>query len=193
MGSDAKIHHDQNGTVLTVESGGTLDVKSGGAITVESGGSLTVSGVTVDQHTLAVNGLTASGSDLNETGGLPTAQSTVVVAAASGTHQDITITLLDADGDALAAVRRIEVYVCDDAAGATPSSAAAAGNVTVQTGALLKAVTAKLQLEVLTDATGVAVIRFDNGGGGGAYTKHLAVILPSGAVVVSAAMNIPTA
>jgi hypothetical protein len=41
-------------------------VASGGAITVETGGTLTVDGVTVDSSTLALNGLTASATELNE-------------------------------------------------------------------------------------------------------------------------------
>lgn len=45
--------------------GDELVVASGGAITVESGGALTVAGVTVDENTLAMNGLTASAAELN--------------------------------------------------------------------------------------------------------------------------------
>lgn len=46
--------------------GNELVVASGGAITVESGGSLTVAGVTIDASTLALNGLTASATELNQ-------------------------------------------------------------------------------------------------------------------------------
>lgn len=43
-----------------------LVVESGGAITVNSGGTLTVAGVTVDETTLAMTGLTASATELNQ-------------------------------------------------------------------------------------------------------------------------------
>lgn len=52
--------------VYRKQGGDELVVASGGAITVESGGSLTVAGVTVDENTLALNGLTASAAELND-------------------------------------------------------------------------------------------------------------------------------
>ena len=47
------------------QGGDEIVVASGGKITVESGGVLEVAGVTVDQNTLAMNGLTASAAELN--------------------------------------------------------------------------------------------------------------------------------
>lgn len=52
--------------VYTKQGGEELVVASGGAITVESGASLTVAGVTVDETTLAMTGLTASAVELNQ-------------------------------------------------------------------------------------------------------------------------------
>lgn len=52
--------------VYKKQGGNELVVASGGAITVESGGSLTVAGVTVDETTLAMTGLTASAVELNQ-------------------------------------------------------------------------------------------------------------------------------
>lgn len=52
--------------VYEKQGGDELVIASGGAITVESGGSLTVSGVTIDSSTLAVNGLTATSTELNQ-------------------------------------------------------------------------------------------------------------------------------
>lgn len=40
-------------------------VQSGGTLTVEAGGTLSVAGVTVDENTLALTGLTASADELN--------------------------------------------------------------------------------------------------------------------------------
>jgi hypothetical protein len=48
------------------QGGAELVCASGGAITVESGGTLTVAGVTVDSSTLALTGLTASATQLNQ-------------------------------------------------------------------------------------------------------------------------------
>lgn len=45
--------------------GDTLVVASGGLIEVETGGSLTIAGVTIDENTLAMNGVTATAAELN--------------------------------------------------------------------------------------------------------------------------------
>jgi hypothetical protein len=47
-------------------NGDTFVVASGGALTVEAGGTLTVAGVTVDETTLAMTGLTATAVELNQ-------------------------------------------------------------------------------------------------------------------------------
>lgn len=56
----------QNVKVGIEQGGDTLYVKSGGAIRVDAGGSLTVAGVTVDENTLAMDGVTASATELNQ-------------------------------------------------------------------------------------------------------------------------------
>lgn len=48
------------------QGGDELVVASGGQITVESGGAIVVDGVTVDSSTLALNGLTATATELNQ-------------------------------------------------------------------------------------------------------------------------------
>ena len=58
---------DTQNTKVGIEQGGdVLFVKSGGQIRIDSGGELEVAGVTVDENTLALNGLTASATELNE-------------------------------------------------------------------------------------------------------------------------------
>ncbi len=52
-------------TTPICKTDGEITVNSGGAIVVEEGGSLTVAGVTIDEDTLAVNDLTATGAELN--------------------------------------------------------------------------------------------------------------------------------
>lgn len=52
--------------VYDKQGGDEMVVASGGKITVESGGTLEVAGVTIDSSTLALNGLTASATELNQ-------------------------------------------------------------------------------------------------------------------------------
>lgn len=52
--------------VYRKQGGDEMVVSSGGALTIESGGTLTVAGVTVDETTLAMTGLTASAVELNQ-------------------------------------------------------------------------------------------------------------------------------
>lgn len=56
----------ENVIVFLEQGGSLLRVKSGGSVIIESGGSLEVAGVTIDASTLALNGLTASATELNE-------------------------------------------------------------------------------------------------------------------------------
>lgn len=52
--------------VYRKQGGDTLVVASGGLIEVETGGTITVDGVTIDSSTTALNGLTASATELNQ-------------------------------------------------------------------------------------------------------------------------------
>jgi hypothetical protein len=106
--------------------------------------------------------------------------STITLGAGGATTQAAAIQLKDADGNAIAAVQKIRVYVSDDAAGATPATSGCNGAVTVSVGATLKVQTAKLDWDLVTDANGAVTLTFDNTGGGGAYTKYVVVVLPNG-------------
>jgi predicted RecA/RadA family phage recombinase len=121
------------------------------------------------------------------------ASTSTATPGATGTSQDITIQLKDLAGDNIAAVQKIRAYMCTDAAGATPSATGCNGNVTASTGAILAALTAKLDFDIVTDATGAAVINFDNAGGGDVYADRLALVLPNGQLVVSDALAVATA
>ncbi len=51
--------------VYRKQGGDEMVVASGGKITVEAGGELEVAGVTIDENTLAMDGVTASATELN--------------------------------------------------------------------------------------------------------------------------------
>lgn len=121
-------------------------------------------------------------------GSAPGAASTITLSAGGAVTQTATIQLKDALGANLAAVRKIQAFMVTDASGATPSSAGAAVGVTATTGAIITALEAKLNFDIVTDANGVAVLEFDNTGGGGVYTDRVALVLPDGSLVVSAAL-----
>lgn len=141
--------------------------------------------------------VTASAANLNA---IPTATGTgavidamtkgyctspTVALSASAAVQTATITCKDADGTQMAVPVALTVYVADDSAGATVSSAAVNGAVSFTTGSTLKADTAKLVYRVITDATGVAVLSLDNTGGTDHYAHYVAVVLPGGKLKVS--------
>jgi hypothetical protein len=142
----------------------------------------------------ALYGSYPSSLDVLTIGGsiVPSTNSTVTLAAAVGDSQVATITLKDISGTTLATPRRIHVYMCTDAAGATPSSAGAATSVTVGGGGvLLSTTTAKLDFQIVVGATGIATLTFNNTGGSANYTDRVALELPSGALIVSSALNVP--
>ena len=164
---------------------------------------------TIDMTAWKINGtsVTATAANLNA---VPTATgtgleidamtknvyssaSTITLGAGGAVTQAAAIQLKDADGNAIAAVQKIRVYVSDDAAGATPATSGCNGAVTVSVGATLKVQTEKLDWDLVTDANGAVTLTFDNTGGGGAYTKYVVVVLPNGKVLVSAALNVATA
>lgn len=143
----------------------------------------------LDITALKLNGVVVAATDVFALSD----QSTVVVAAPSGTTQTITITLKNSAGTTIAAVQSVDAYFCTDAAGATPSGTGAGTSVTATTGAVISAHTAKLHLALVSDANGVIVLSVDNASGGGTYTNRLALILPNGRLKISDALATPNA
>lgn len=142
----------------------------------------------------AVPTATGTGTEIDAmTKNVYSSASTITLGAGGAVTQAAAIQLKDADGNAIAAVQKIRVYVSDDAAGATPATSGCNGAVTVSVGATLKVQTAKLDWDLVTDANGAVTLTFDNTGGGGNYTKYVVVVLPNGKVLVSAALNVATA
>jgi hypothetical protein len=124
----------------------------------------------------------------------PTPDSTITLGTPAGTTQTATIQLRDGAGP-LAARRLIRAYMTDDATG-TPSAAGAATGVTFTTGDKLAARPVgdeTLDFDLVTDSSGVAVLTFDNAGGGGVYADRVVLVLPDGSLVVSAALAVPEA
>lgn len=89
----------------------------------------------------------------------------LTVAAQASTHRDVTIQLKDITGTALAAKAQARVWLSDTAGGA-PTATAPDGGAVVQTGTQVAAITADKVLDVVSDATGVIVVRLTESGTG---------------------------
>lgn len=165
-------------TTLTA-SASTLTTSTLGTATVTS---LIATGGTFTTVTLGSTTITATAAELSQTNLLPTTASTITLSAGSAVTQSATITLKDADGNALTGVRPVMVYVADDSAGATPATDAVQVGVTATTGAIVTELTEALHFYCVTDANGVLVLLFDHTGGG-AYAKYVVVALPQGVKV----------
>lgn len=107
---------------------------------------------------------------------------TLTAAAQAATHRDVTIQLKDIAGANVAAKTVARVWLSDAAAGAPTASAPDVG-FTVQTGVLLAAITANKVLDVISDATGVIVVRIDHAGADTTWFVNVAV----GAALASSA------
>lgn len=160
--------------VYRKQGGNEMVVASGGAITVESGGTLTVAGVTVDETTLAMTGLTATAVELN--------QYAVSLDIADGSAEAVYYAVCPHAGDIAKIYTVIDGVVSTAdititaAIGATPvtngvvtiaSSGSAAGDVDVATPTAANTVTA-----------GQAVnFTVTGGGSGGSPRVHLVMLI----------------
>lgn len=88
-GYQPKVYRKQGGDEQVVADGGLITVESGGEIVVASGGSLTVAGVTVDESTLALTGLTATATELNKLAGVTPGTALASKAAVLGTTKQL--------------------------------------------------------------------------------------------------------
>ena len=150
--------------------------------------------VTSDTNTNFPNGIainsvdvSATAAELNAVAGVANrSQSTLAVAAEAGDNIDVTLTVKDADGTAVAAVHGFEVIVSSSA---TTGAVATDDGITLTatTGLLTKEHTDDLFGKVLTDANGVAVLRL--AGAGDLTAKYLWVQFPDGQFKVSAVID----
>lgn len=129
-----KVYKDQGGDRQVVASGGEVLVESGGTVTVESGGALNVAGRAADV--------------------------TFAAAAGGANVSEVTITVVDSDGVAIAAPFALDVWLSDAATGIGLTGTTASGTVTAKaaSGAVLSTYTAKKDLRVQTLATGVFIL-----------------------------------
>lgn len=82
----------------------------------------------------------------------------IALAASSTTDgMDITVTMQDSDGDAIAAVHAVEWWISEDAEGEGLTADTYSGDVTIGTGTELAEDTSKKHFRALTDVNGVMV------------------------------------
>jgi len=170
--------------------GSALNAKTSGKILVGDGTDLASVAVSGDASLSSAGAVTVTGVNGSK---IASSNSTITLGSPSGTTQVATIQLKDGADAAIADVRSCLVYMATDAAGATPSATGANASVTVSTGAAVVVLTAKLNWQLVTDATGAAALTFDNNGGGGTYTDRVVLVLPTGEVVVSSALAVANA
>jgi hypothetical protein len=119
------------------------------------------------------------------------ANSTITLGTAT-TAQTATIQLKTKEGVAINERRMVRAYMCTDADGDTVSSAGANTSAAPTTGAIIATHTAKLCWDILTNASGQAVITFDNTSGGGTYADRVVLVCDDG-IVVSDALAVANA
>lgn len=118
-----------------------------------TGGAIAPGAVTVTE--LAAAAVTAPKLAVAVAAAVP-GTATITLAAASGGHIDATVQLKDINGVNLAVKASFIAWVSDVAAGVATSHTP---TTTAQSGVLLASITANKVLQVVSDATGAAVIR----------------------------------
>jgi hypothetical protein len=155
-----KARRLQGGDEIEVASGGLITVKSGGKIVLESGG-------TID------NGGAVAGAS-------------IAVAAEDTNVRAITIQLKDANGADIASRQAVHVAVLADANGDAFVSTGGSTGIAIGTDGALLAIVAKKLFLAISEADGDIDLTWTDTGTEAAY---LAVILPSGKMVISAALT----
>lgn len=112
---------------------------------------------------------------------------TIALAASATTDgMDITITVVNGDGDTVAAVHELEFWMSEAATGIGLTGDTYSGDLTATTGAILSALTAKKHWKVVTAATGIFAATLV--ASANPTDQYVAVKRPmSGTLVVSAA------
>lgn len=155
-----KVYRKQGGDELVVASGGTVTVESGGTIAVAAGGKIDNAG--------AVAG------------------ATIVVGAEVTNVRAITIQLTDAQGADIASRQAVQIAVLADANGDAFVTTGGSTGIAIGTDGALLAIVAKKLFLAVSEADGDVDLTWTDTGTEAAY---LAVILPSGKMVISAALT----
>ena len=148
-------------------------------------GELQVDGVAIDSSTLAVNGLTASAAELNLNDDAP-ASVTFAPAAGATNVCEVTCTVKDAAGVAMARPVMFDLFLSDSSVGAGLTSTTASGAVAAKAGSQdVATLTSKKALRVQTSALGIYVLSITDS----AKTAfRVCAQLPGGKVSISAAL-----
>lgn len=80
---------------------------------------------------------------------------TIALAAGASNGMLITVTAVDGNGAAVAAVHNLELWMSESATGAGLTADAYSGSLVASTGAILTTLTAKKHFNVVTDANGI--------------------------------------
>ncbi len=138
---------------------GKLVIPSGASMDVESGGALKIAGTAITSSAAEINkldGVTASAADLSITNAMPASVS--FVAAAGGSNEcDVTITVLNSAGVAIAEPFLLDVWLSDAATGLGHTGTGASGTVQAKSscGLDVSIHVAKKAILVQTLATGI--------------------------------------
>ena len=156
-------------------------------LVVPTGSALTVAGVTVDDSTLAVTGLTATAAELNTLAGkVASASFTIGAEGTPGANQRaIAVQLKDAAGADIAYQAPVQITVLADANGDAFATGGSTG-LTVGTDGALLAIVAKKLFQAISESDGDLDLVWTDSGTEAVY---LAVLLPNGALSVSAVIQ----
>jgi hypothetical protein len=128
---------------------------------------------------------TISLAELDSPDGAVASASIALSAGAATDEMDITITVKDADGNTLAGLHNLEVWITDDAAALTLTATSASGALTAVDGGILSVLTAKKHVTCITPSTGIINLSLvDSANTAGEY---IVVKLPNGLNSISAA------
>jgi hypothetical protein len=144
-----------------------------------------VTATTAEVEKLAT--VTASAAELNVTDNIP-ADVTFVPASAAANISEVTITVVDAAGSAIAAAFSLDVWLSDAATGIGLTGTAASGTVAVKTasGEDRETVTSKKHLRVQTLVSGIYILEITDTAKTGYFPS--AIVPGTGATAVGSAL-----
>jgi hypothetical protein len=179
---DANLIHSPDGKTIVVESGATVEFKSGsslllGAVDIAAGGG----------GDPAIADVTASADEINLNDDAP-ADVAFAIAAGSTNIAEITVTVKDAAGVAMARPVAVLLWLSDASTGLGLASAAPSGGIAPKSsnGTLLGTLTASKAIVCHTTAAGVVILQVTASGKGHYYVGAQVLGMPGGKVFASA-------